>query len=157
MQWVATLATCAPTPGAEPAPDRAQLLGSYVWTESWEGFGGVSALELDPDGTTFIALSDRTLAIRGRLSRDATGAVSGVEILSREPLRDPQGHPLSRGRGDSEGLALAPDGTPVAKGLAAFDAGDARALVGRKTDEIEAVLGYRGRAEMVHRDDLVLL
>lgn len=105
------LATCAPAPGAEPVPDRARLLGSYVWTEPWEGFGGVSALELEPDGATFMALSDRALAIRGRLSRDVTGAVSGVEVLSHEPLRDPQGHPLSRGRGDSEGLALAPDGT----------------------------------------------
>ena len=54
-------------------------------------------------------------------------------------------------------LVRAPDGNPVAKGLAAFDAADAKALLGRRTDEIEEVLGYRGRAEMVHRDDLVLL
>ena len=32
-----------------------------------------------------------------------------------------------------------------------------RRIVGRRTDEIEAILGYRGRDEMVHRDDLVLL
>jgi glutamate 5-kinase len=59
-------------------------------------------------------------------------------------------------RGDAV-LVRAPDGTTVAKGLAAFDAADAKALVGRRTDEIERILGYRGPAEMVHRDDLVLL
>jgi glutamate 5-kinase len=30
-------------------------------------------------------------------------------------------------------------------------------LIGRKSKEIEAVLGYQGRAAMVHRDDLVLI
>ena len=28
--------------------------------------------------------------------------------------------------------------------------------MGRKSSEIEAILGYRGRDEMIHRDDLVL-
>ena len=59
-------------------------------------------------------------------------------------------------RGDAV-LVRGPDDTAIAKGLAAFDAEDAKALVGRRTDEIETLLGYRGRAEMVHRDDLVLL
>ena len=45
----------------------------------------------------------------------------------------------------------------VAKGLVAYDTADAQRLVGRRTEEIEAVLGWRGRDEMIHRDDLVLL
>ena len=33
---------------------------------------------------------------------------------------------------------------------------DAKRIIGYKTSEIEALLGYRGRDEMIHRDDLVL-
>jgi glutamate 5-kinase len=49
------------------------------------------------------------------------------------------------------------DGHDVARGLCAYDAAEARRICGRKTDEIAAVLGYRGRDELIHRDDLVLL
>ena len=59
-------------------------------------------------------------------------------------------------RGDAV-LVRAADGSPVAKGLVAYDAADARRLAGRRTDEIEAALGWRGRDELIHRDDLVLL
>ncbi|MEK9723905.1 MAG: glutamate 5-kinase, partial [Rhodospirillaceae bacterium] len=37
-----------------------------------------------------------------------------------------------------------------------YSADDARRIMGNKTSEIETILGYRGRDEMVHRDDLVL-
>ena len=60
------------------------------------------------------------------------------------------------GKGDAV-LLRGPDGRDVGKGLCAYDAADARRLVGRRTEEIEAVLGWRGRDELVHRDDLVLL
>jgi glutamate 5-kinase len=48
------------------------------------------------------------------------------------------------------------DGREVARGLAAYNASDAERIAGKRTVEIEAVLGYRGRDEMIHRDDLVL-
>ena len=48
-------------------------------------------------------------------------------------------------------------GLAIAKGLVAYDATDARAIKGRHSEAIEALLGYRGRDEMIHRDDLVLL
>lgn len=48
-------------------------------------------------------------------------------------------------------------GATLAKGLCAYDAAEARLLAGRRTDEIEQVLGWRGRDVLVHRDDLVLL
>ena len=35
-------------------------------------------------------------------------------------------------------------------------AADARAIAGRKSGEIEAILGFRGRDELIHRDDLVM-
>jgi glutamate 5-kinase len=48
------------------------------------------------------------------------------------------------------------DGREIARGLSAYSAADARALAGHKSGEIEAILGYRGRDEMIHRDDLVV-
>ena len=47
-------------------------------------------------------------------------------------------------------------GREVARGLAAYSAADARRIMGHKSREIEAILGYRGREELIHRDDLVV-
>jgi glutamate 5-kinase len=48
------------------------------------------------------------------------------------------------------------NGTEIALGLVAYDAADARKIAGRKSSEIAAILGFSGRDEIVHRDDLVL-
>ena len=47
-------------------------------------------------------------------------------------------------------------GDHLGRGLIAYSAADARRIAGAKSKEIEAILGYRGRDEMIHRDDLVL-
>ncbi len=47
-------------------------------------------------------------------------------------------------------------GSVIGKGLSAYSAEDARRIAGHKSGEIEALLGYRGRDEMIHRDDLVI-
>ena len=59
------------------------------------------------------------------------------------------------GRGDPV-VVKGPDGTVLSRGLIAYSAGDARRIAGHKSSEIEALLGYRGREEMIHRDDMVL-
>ena len=48
------------------------------------------------------------------------------------------------------------EGREIARGLAAYNASDAERIAGKRTVEIEAILGYRGRDEMIHRDDLAL-
>ncbi|MGQ9370983.1 glutamate 5-kinase [Azospirillum sp. ST 5-10] len=48
------------------------------------------------------------------------------------------------------------DGAEIARGLCAYGAEDARRIVRRRSADIEAILGYRGRDEMIHRDDLVM-
>ena len=58
-------------------------------------------------------------------------------------------------RGDAVVLR-ALDGAEIARGLSAYSAADARRIIGHKSREIEAILGYRGREELVHRDDMVL-
>ncbi len=47
-------------------------------------------------------------------------------------------------------------GGEIGRGLVAYDAGEAAQLVGRKSGDIEALLGVPGRAEMIHRDDMAL-
>jgi glutamate 5-kinase len=47
-------------------------------------------------------------------------------------------------------------GAEIGRGLSAYSAADARAIAGHKSGEIEAILGYRGRDEMIHRDELVM-
>jgi glutamate 5-kinase len=59
-------------------------------------------------------------------------------------------------RGDTVSI-IGPDGNEVGRGICAYSDGDAARIIGRKSAEIEALLGYRGRDEIVHRDDLVLL
>jgi glutamate 5-kinase len=59
-------------------------------------------------------------------------------------------------RGDTVSI-VGPDGIEVARGICAYSDRDAARIIGRKSAEIEAVLGFRGRDEIVHRDDLVLL
>jgi glutamate 5-kinase len=53
-------------------------------------------------------------------------------------------------------LVRTASGEVLARGLCAYAAEDARRIAGLKSGEIEARLGYRGRDEMIHRDDLVL-
>jgi len=58
-------------------------------------------------------------------------------------------------RGDTVRV-ITPDGLQVACGLVAYADGDAARILGKRSSEIEAILGFRGRDEMIHRDDLVL-
>ena len=58
-------------------------------------------------------------------------------------------------RGDAVVVADA-EGNEVARGLVAYSARDAKHIMGHKSREIADLLGYRGRDEMIHRDDLVL-
>jgi glutamate 5-kinase len=56
-------------------------------------------------------------------------------------------------RGDAV-VVRSEDGRELARGLIAYSDEDAKRLAGRRTVEIEALLGYRGRDEMIHRDEL---
>jgi glutamate 5-kinase len=59
-------------------------------------------------------------------------------------------------RGDPVSVRDA-EGRELARGLSAYDAEDASRIAGHRSEEIEAILGWRGRDEVVHRDDLVVL
>jgi glutamate 5-kinase len=59
-------------------------------------------------------------------------------------------------RGDTVSI-IGPDGSEVARGICAYSDGDAARIIGRQSADIEKILGFRGRDEIVHRDDLVLI
>jgi glutamate 5-kinase len=58
-------------------------------------------------------------------------------------------------RGDAV-VVRGPDGHEIGRGLIAYDAGDAERIKGRSSADVRELLGYEGRTEMIHRDDLVL-
>ncbi len=59
-------------------------------------------------------------------------------------------------RGDTVSI-IGPNGAEIARGICAYSDADTARIMGRHSAEIERLLGYRGRDEIVHRDDLVLL
>lgn len=58
-------------------------------------------------------------------------------------------------RGDAV-LIKGPKGEEIGRGLIAYDLADAKLIAGRNSREIAAILGYSGRTEMIHRDDMAL-
>lgn len=95
-----------------------------------------------------------TLVPMGRLHIDegAAAALNKGKSLLPAGVRRIEG---SFARGDAVSIVGA-GGIEIARGLVAYDRDDAARIAGRKTSEIETALGFRGRDEMVHRDDLVM-
>ena len=59
-------------------------------------------------------------------------------------------------RGDTVSV-LDRDGNEFARGMIAYGDRDAARILGKRSVDIEALLGFRGRDEMIHRDDLVIM
>ncbi len=95
-----------------------------------------------------------TLKPRGAVRIDA-GAIkalrAGKSLLSAG-MRSVEG---GFSRGDAVAI-LDEDGREVGRGLIEYDFAEAKLIVGRNSREIENLLGYPGRAEVIHRDDMAL-
>ena len=114
--------------------------------------------------TWFLASAEPRTAykqwIAGALS--PTGSVS-IDAGALAALRDgnsllPAGVTQVHGRfdrGDAV-LIVGPDGDDIGRGLVAYSSDDTEVIKGHRSDEIRALLGYRGRSSLIHRDDLVL-
>jgi len=94
---------------------------------------------LEPRGT--IHVDDGAAAALGRGSSLLPAGVTRIEG--------------SFARGDSV-IIRGANGAELGRGLVAYDAGDAAQIIGRNSRDIAKVLGAPGRAEMIHRDDMVL-
>jgi glutamate 5-kinase len=95
-----------------------------------------------------------SLEPKGTLTIDA-GAVAalrrGKSLLPAGVIKVAGGF----GRGDAV-IIRGPDGAEVGRGLVAYDVEDAGKIIRKSSGDILLILGIAGRAEMVHRDDLVL-
>ena len=87
------------------------LIGSHTWRNGPKRLGGLSGLRLTQDGMGFTAITDRGGWLRGRFDRDSSGRITAVTSGPVTLLRALGASPLRKGRTDSEGLAIAPDGT----------------------------------------------
>lgn len=106
------LAACSLLVAQSAAATTVEYVGAYVWSLPESDFGGFSGLEIGPDGSRFHVISDRATIRWGTILRDDVGRIRGLELAGRAHLRDSKGVPLPPGRlGDSEGLAIASDGT----------------------------------------------
>ena len=114
--------------------------------------------------TWFLAPSDPVTAkkrwIGGQL--EPKGAVT-VDAGAEQALRAgksllPAGVTRVEGafdRGDAVVIRAA-DGRELGRGLAAYGRADAARILGRRSGEIAAILGFAGRDELIHRDDMAL-
>lgn len=89
----------------------AGFIGAFSWQMDDDLFGGFSAIELAADGLSFVLLSDRGGFTRGTFLRDGDGRIIDIIADPVALLRGKGDDPLEKGRNDSEGLAIAPDGT----------------------------------------------
>ena len=93
-----------------------------------------------------------------RLARLATASLTLLAIPSCLPAEDAPAVSSAAQvfhRGDPV-VIRGPQGAALAQGLARYDSTEAARIAGRRSDEIAAVLGYEGRAALVHRDDMAV-
>lgn len=100
-----------PEGSATPGPNPGHV-ASFRWAMPGDPlFGGLSGIEITADGSGLVALSDRGTWTRGTIRRDTAGRIVAVEAGPMRYLKGKGRAPLQRARSDSEGLAIAADGT----------------------------------------------
>ncbi len=95
---------------ASPTPPPG-FSDAYTWRMDDPLFGGMSAINLAENGIDFIALSDRVQFTHGQINRDASGQILSVTAEPMQSLQNPDGRPLTGRSADSEGMAVATDGS----------------------------------------------
>ena len=126
--------------------------------------GPLAAIEAGDRATLFVPRGEprsaRKAWIAGAVS--PSGAVivddGAAAALGRGTSLLPAGVVAVEGvfeRGDAV-IIRARSGTEFGRGLSAYSSADIRRIAGHKSGEIANILGYRGRDEIIHRDDLVV-
>jgi glutamate 5-kinase len=147
------------------AAKLATAAGCHMAIARGDVLGPLSALSRNGNATWFRATATPqaarkrwiagTLKPQGKLTIDAgaAAALHAGKSLLPAGIRQIDG---AFERGDCV-IVQGPGGAEFGRGLIAFDADDARAIMGRQSSDIEKLLGVRGRDEMIHRDDFVEL
>ncbi|PCH73254.1 MAG: hypothetical protein COC12_05175 [Rhodobacteraceae bacterium] len=89
---------------------RARLLGSFTWEMDAPWFGGWSGIEVSPDGRQMVVISDRGRILDAQIIRK-DDQITAVQAGQMQRLKSSKGVALTHKIADSEGLAIAPDGT----------------------------------------------
>jgi hypothetical protein len=97
---------------AGPVAAEMTHLGSYVLAQDDPRFGGFSGIEVSGNGNAFVAITDRGFIINGQFSRSAD-TIEQMILGALRPLRLPDGGDVTAFLGDSEGLAMGPNGNRV--------------------------------------------
>ena len=123
----------------------------------------LTALERGANATWFTAQTDPQAARKNWIAAmKPMGAITldagAVAALMRGKSLLPAGVTAVQGafeRGDAISI-LGPDGAGIGSGLARYSAAETTLIKGHQSVEIEALLGYPGRAALIHRDDMAL-
>ncbi len=146
------------------AAQIAMAAGCHMYIASGTVLHPIAAIEQGARTTCFVAedtpRSARKKWIAGGLSVQGTYVVdAGAQAaLNRGTSLLPAGVTGVEGQFDRGDLVSirAPDGRELGRGLSAYSSDDAHRIIGHKSSEIAEILGYSGRDEIVHRDELVL-
>ena len=95
---------------ASPTPPPG-FLDAYRWKMDDPRFGGFSGIEVAENGRDIIVLSDKGAYTTAQITRDDEGRIASVAANPVKLLHNPDGKPLRPGNSDSEGIALATDGS----------------------------------------------
>ena len=139
----------------EAGCDMAITLGSRI--------SPLKTLENGGSSTWFLAQDDPQAARKRWIAAMKTKASVAVDAGAEAALR--QGKSLLPagvvsvsgrfGRGDPVEITTA-NGAHLGIGLSRYTAAETQLIIGRKSTEIEDILGYKGRTALVHRDDMVV-
>jgi glutamate 5-kinase len=142
----------------------AQRSGAHLAIISGKRDHPLAAFDAEGLGTVFVGEKQGTarkawlagrLTVRGQIVVDAGASnalLQGRSLLAAGALSVDGRF----ARGDVVDI-VGPDGHAIARGLAEYDADDAAKIVGRRSDALEAILGYAPRSALVHRDHMVLM
>jgi glutamate 5-kinase len=133
--------------GRRPRPVVSLLDGELAGTVFWPGVSRLQsrkhwiAYALKPAGTMVVDAGARRALVEG-----------GKSLL-------PSGVKAVRGRfGAGDPVSIVDEsGAEFARGLCGFDSDEMEKIAGKKTGDLEILLGYRPADEVIHRDDLVVL
>lgn len=86
---------------------KLEFIGGMVMSAPEKLFGAMSSIRFRPDGEEFVSVLDTGHWLTGRVTRDATGALSGLEDVRITAMLDAGGRePTRKMEVDAEGLAL---------------------------------------------------
>ncbi len=85
---------------------RLEFIGGLTLTSPNSDFQSLSAIRFLPDGQRFIAVADTGQWVDGRVTRDASGRLSGLEDVTVTPMKNARGVHAGKSGMDAESLAI---------------------------------------------------